>query len=604
MVYVTQPLGTLIFTVAAGILSLILSRKLRLPSILFLLAFGMLLGPECLDVVRPTIFRHNFPHYISLMVAVILFEGAASLKAEQWREVSFSVRRLLTLGVGCTLVTMSLLTRWVTGMDWTRCVLLAAILVVTGPAVVVPILQRLSVGKRLHNALKWEGILIDPLGVILSVLLFEAFVARSVGLAGPVAFFAMRVVVGAVFGLCAGYLMEQGLKRDWLFRYEGKELGGLYLLACNLLFFGLSEWMFNESGLVTVTVAGLYIGNKKFAFKEEIFHFKEQVTQFAISVLFILIASNIPISAFKDISREGFILLALLILVVRPLSALVSVLPDRSLGLNEKLFMAAFAPRGIVSAVLASHFALEFEQHSLHGGGRFLPLTFFLICGTILFYAVFSAPIAWILRVLEGPKRGLVIIGANALGRELAARLKATEVPVVLIDSNPGSAYWASSKGLECYIGSGFDPDFIESLDLKGIGASLAVTSNHEVNVLTCGTFSRFVGRGHVHRIWDKSDRWDRVTSAHYDGSLGYPNTMAAGLEPSDLIEGYENGHWTLETVTLTEPLRALPEALKERGYEVPLFAVIGSKVVFPSPGATLPKDSLLLHLKRSQPGA
>lgn len=599
---ITQPLSTLIFTVSAGILSLVLGKKLKLPSILFLLVFGVLLGPGFANYVNPIIFRHNFSHYISLMVALILFEGAASLKIRQFKEISSAVQNLLTIGVLCTLIMVPILAHFVAKMSWTKSILFGAIMIVTGPAVVIPILKRISVREKLHNALKWEGILIDPLGVITAVVLFEFFVSGHATILQTVVAFFGRLCLGGVLGLVGGFMMYVGLTHKWLLRFEGEELGGLFLLATNILFYGISEWILPESGLVTVTVAGLFIGNKKFPFKDDIFHFKEQVTQFALAVLFVLIASNIPILSIKNIVFEGSMLLILMIILVRPASVFLSLGFDKSFSFKEKLFMGLFAPRGIVSAVLASLFAIQFEEKGLTGQGVFLPLAFHVIIGTIIFYSVTAGIIAKILGVKENKKNGVVIVGASALGRLYASELVKRGIKVAFIDNNYFKTFETKDKTeVPIYHGSAFDKDFIDSLDLKGMGYMIALTTNHEVNVLSCQLFSKFLTRKNVFRLWDKSDGWDTVVAPHFDASMGNPMVYSSRRPGLDIWELIEIGSYSVRTKKLNQGFRVKMENLEIENISFPLFAIKNGDPIFLYPNREIPKESEIIYLDANE---
>ena len=195
-----QPLTTFIFTIAFGILSLALGKKLHTPAILFFLFFGVFFGPEFANLIRPDVFQENFPDYIALLVALILFEGASSLKVSQFQSLSKVLRNLLTVGVFFTLTLAALAAHGIAGLPWKQAILFGAILVVTGPTVVIPVLQRIRIKEQLHNILKWESILIDPLGVIIAVVFFEILISADVGPLKGAALFAARAGVGALLG--------------------------------------------------------------------------------------------------------------------------------------------------------------------------------------------------------------------------------------------------------------------------------------------------------------------------------------------------------------------------------------------------------------------
>ena len=596
-----QPLGTFIFTISAGILALILAEKTRFPSILFLLSFGVLLGPEFANLIQPKIFRSEFPHYISLMVALILFEGGTSLKFNQFKEISGSVKNLLTVGVLFTLISISLTVHWIADLPWDRSFLFGAVMVVTGPTVILPILRRIRIKDKLNNILKWESILIDPLGVIIAVVLFEIFLTEKVGIMGGLILFGSKLLLGVSLGLLAGWIIYVGLNKEYFLRLEGEEIGGPFSIGTNLLFYGISEWLLPHSGLVTATTAGIFIGNKKFAFQEQIFQFKKQITLFALSILFILLSSNVPVRATAGILREGLIILGVMIFLVRPLSVFLSTWNESKLSFSEKTFLGSLAPRGIVSASLASLFAIELEQMTLSTGGEFLPLTFLVIAGTIVFYALVCPFSAKLLGAIAPPGDGYLIIGANPFGFLIGKELQQREFFVKFIDTNPSLCRTARKLGFKATTGSGFDHDFLEDLDFAGIGNVLALTPNHEVNVLSSQSMARYVNRHSLFRVWDKADQWDKVTSNAYDRSLGrpFPVRINSKMDDSTFWIKIEEGEYEIKTRKLTNELKITPENLKEQNIPVPLFTLSNNKkLTIAYPNVILPTESDLVYLE------
>jgi len=595
-----QPLPTLIFTVAAGISSLILASKLKIPSILFFLLFGILLGPEYANLVQPKIFQSNFPHYIALMVALILFEGGSSLKLSQFREISRTLKKLLTIGALITLIGASLGAHFIAHLSWEKAVLFGAIMVVTGPTVVIPILRRLRLQERIHNILKWEAILIDPLGVIVAVVLFEFFILQHGSVWNSLAALGGRLALGVILGLVTGFIMAAALTNKWLLKAEGEELGGLFVLSLVLLSYGFSEFVLSESGLVTVTAAGIYFGQAKVPLKEQIDHFKDQVVLFALSILFVLLASNIPVRDATQIFSEGLLLIILIIFLIRPLSVFISTIGDKSLNWKEKCFLAFMAPRGIVSASLASLFAIELEQRALTGKGVFLPLAFLVISGTIIFYAVVSALLAHVLGVKEGKRNGIVIVGATPLGLLLAREIKRRNINIKLIDNSFSNCRRAKSEGFEIYQGSGFDPDFLESLDLKGIGKMISVTINHEVNVLCCQTFSKYLDRNSVFRLWDKTDSWQSVTAETYDSSWGKP-FLVGSPDKFSLERLLQNGDYELYGKKVESSQHITQEFVSQSNSDCPVFAWTADGLQLLIPNATLASGNELICLRQKQ---
>jgi len=587
-----QPLITIISSVSFGILCIILADRLKLPSILFLLLTGLCLGPYGANLIQPSVFREELPQYITLLVALILFEGGTYLRFEQLKDISRPLRNLLTSGMIITLVCATLGAHWILKMPWVKSILFGSILIITGPTVVQPILQRIKVKEKIHNLLKWESILIDPLGVIIAVVLSEILLLDNIGPLEGLGLLGARIVIGLVLGFAAGQIMYFCLSRPSLLRFESEELSGIFILAVTLLSYGASEAILSESGIVTVTMAGIVFGNKKLAHLETILRFKKQLTLIALSVIFILLSANIPLPKIQDILGEGTLFLCFLIFIVRPLSVFLSNIQEKSLTVKEKLFISFFAPRGIVSAVLASLFTLLFEQKEILGRGVFLPLAFYVIAGSIVFYSVASWFIARILDVREEIGRRIVIVGANAIGIIYAQALRDCGFHSIFIDTNPDLCQKAESLGFETYQGSATDKNFLEELDLKGVHQMIAVTPNHEANILSCQLMSVYLGKKSVFRLWDKSDTWKKAASHTYNETWGRPVvlTIQTGTFPDS----------TYSTIKqkVPEPLLINEKYCTTSKFVAPLFALCRETIMFPTPNSPIPPNSELFVLK------
>ncbi len=591
-----QPLITIISTISAGILCVIIADRVKLPNILFLLLTGLCLGPYGLNLIQPSVFKDELPQYITLLVALVLFEGGTYLRFEQLKEISKPLRNLLSTGALVTLVCTILGAHWILGMAWIKAALFGSILVVTGPTVVQPILQRIRVKEKIHNILKWESILIDPLGVIVAIVLSEILLIDNIGPMEGFGLLAARILIGFVLGLLAGELLFYSLSRPKLLRFEAEELSGLFVLAIIMLFYGISEAILSESGIVTVTVAGIAFGNKRLANLETILRFKKQLTLIALSTIFILLSANIPLPKIGAIMKEGTIFLVFLIFVVRPLSVLLSNMKEASLTSSEKLFLCFFAPRGIVSAVLASLFTILFEEKELLGRGVFLPLAFYVIIGSIVFYSAASWFIARLLKVTETERKSVLIVGANPIGLAFAGALRANGFPVIFIDTNPAFCQKAQSEGFEVYCGNAADKNFLESLDLKGVHQMLAVTPNHEANVLCCQLMSSYLGKKSVFRLWDKTDEWEKVTSSFYDESWGRPLVLTLFDEN---ISNQRNFNVTQEK--LETPLKLDRDfCTSQKANLFPLFAINRENLFFATHMLSIPTGSTVFFYQRN----
>ena len=454
--------------------------RIRLPSILVLLLVGFLLGPVT-EILRPDeLFGEMLFPFVSLSVALILYEGGLSLRFRDLREVGSSVRNLVTIGALVTWLLTALAVVFILGLPARIAVLLGAILIVTGPTVIIPLLHHIQPNRRTASLLKWEGIVIDPVGAILAVLVFE--VIRSdlnefnwhavLGLGSAVLTGGLSGVVGA----CIVWLF---FRRFWI----PDSLHNPFSLMVLVAVFSISNVIQSESGLLTATVMGMALANQKSVDIRHIVEFKKNLRTLLISVLFILLAARVALSDLWPIQLKTIVFLLVLLFVVRPATVWLATIGG---GLNskEKWFLSWMAPRGIVAAAVASAFALELERTGIAEARSLVPTTFSVIIGTVLVYGLTSRRVALMLGLAQSDPQGMIIVGAHHWARQLAAVLRDEGIRVVLLDTNRANIHAASMMGLEAYCGNVLSEPFFEDLDFSGIGRLLAVTPNDEVNSL------------------------------------------------------------------------------------------------------------------------
>ncbi len=370
--------------VALGIAAQWLAWRLRVPSILLLLAFGVAAGPLT-GLLRPDeLFGRLLLPGVSLSVAVILFEGGLSLKVRELRAIGSDLLRLTTVGALVTWLVSLAAARFLLGFDWPLAALLAAILVVTGPTVIAPILRHLRLGGRVGAVLKWEGIVIDPLGATLALLTFV--VARAGGWHGGAAEAALALlrtaVVGGGLGLLGAGLLIVPLARYWI----PDALHGAVALAVVFLAFAVANALQEESGLLAVTVMGIGLANQRLAPVRHLIEFKENLTVLLVSCLFILLAAPAP-EDLAALDLRSYLFLAAMVLFVRPASVLLSTIGS-AMTWREKAFLCCMAPRGIVAAAVSSVFAQAMADAGFAQAGRMPPVTFLVIVGTVALYGL------------------------------------------------------------------------------------------------------------------------------------------------------------------------------------------------------------------------
>ena len=476
-----------------------LAWRISLPAILLLLVFGFIAGPVT-GLINPNqLFGNLLLPLVSVTVAIILFEGGLSLKFSEVREVTAVIRNLVTVGVLVSWVLTSLASYLIFGLGLQISILLGAVLVVTGPTVIIPLLRHVRPSGRVGSILKWEGIIIDPIGAVLAVLVFEVII--SVGLEKATTQVVVSIfktlVIGTVLGLAGAKLVIVILKRHWVPDFLQNPVS----LMIVVFVFVCSNVIQVESGLLSVTLMGIALANQKWVSLKHIVEFKENLRVLFISSLFIILASRLTIDELSYVLNfKGFIFLVLMILVVRPLSIFISTY-FTDLNLKEKLFLSWMAPRGIVAAAVASVFALRLAEAGYEQAERIIDITFLVITGTVAIYGLTAFKVARRLGLAKPNPQGLLIVGAHIWARSIAKFLHENGFQVSLVDSNWANVSAARQEGLQAYYENILLEDISEDIELDGIGKLIALTRNDEVNSLAALHFIEDFGRSQVYQL-------------------------------------------------------------------------------------------------------
>jgi len=457
-----------------------LAWRIKLPAIIFLLMTGIIAGPV-LQLVSPDEILGDllFP-FVSLSVAVILFEGSLTLKYREICGMQRVLRNMLTVGLCVTWAITTLATRWALGLEWELCFLFGAISVVTGPTVIAPMLRTVRPKASIAKILRWEGIVIDPIGASLAVLVYEFIIAGGgqAAIGSTVQTFGLIVLVGFVIGALGGYLFGIALRRHVIPEY----LHNLCALALVFGTFSLSNLLQAESGLVTVTVLGMWLANMPGVDMEEILDFKESLSVLLISLLFIILASRLDFVEFTQLGWSAVVVFLAIQFLARPLNIMISA-RGSSLSWPERHLLAWIAPRGIVAAAVAALFAMQLEHAGVAGASSLVPLTFLVIIGTVLLQSATARPIALWLGVAEPEPRGILFVGANRVARTIAKTLIEHDFRVLLADAGWENISKARNEGFPTYFGNPISDHADRHLDLVGIGHMFAVSRREEHNV-------------------------------------------------------------------------------------------------------------------------
>ncbi len=489
-----MPVSTVLLLASIGVLSLFcqwLAWRVRMPAIVFLLAAGIACGPV-LDYLNPDdVFGDLLFPMVSLAVAIILFEGSLTLRFSEIRGHGKMVRNLIPVGAVVTGVIGSLSAHWVLGIRWEMSLLFGAICVVTGPTVIAPLLRSVRPKAKLANILQWEGIIIDPVGALLAVLVYEGIVSWGQGnvFGHSMYIFGKTILVGTLIGAAAGYLNGQVLRKHWIPHY----LHNAGTLTFMLGVYALSNEFAHESGLLTVTIMGIWMANMKQVQVDGILEFKESLSVLLISALFIILAARIEFSAIADLGWGLALVLAILMLVARPMSIFLAAI-GTTLNWREKLFLSWIAPRGIVAAAVSALFAFQLQSNGFAGGETLVPLVFMLIIATVTIQSLTARPLAKLLGVAEPPEFGFLILGANPVARMIAKVLNTHDVPVVLADTNWDNVRQARMENLQVYFGNPVSEHAANQLDLTGIGNLLVISPYKQMNSLATYHFLDWFG--------------------------------------------------------------------------------------------------------------
>jgi NhaP-type Na+/H+ or K+/H+ antiporter len=488
-----------------GVMAQWLAWRLRLPAILLLLAFGLLAGPVSevffgQKFVDPEgLFGELIYPIVSLSVAIILFEGSLTLNVSELRQVGGPVRNLVTIGALLTWLLTTVCANAILHMPWRLSLLLGAILSVTGPTVIGPLLRQIRPTGRVGPTLKWEGIVIDPIGAVLALLVFEAISVReSLGHVAVAASISLvkTLFVGGVVGLAAAGILVLLLRKFWLADHLQNPVSLMLVLAA---FVG-ADLLQDESGLLAVTVMGIALANQRIAPYRHILEFKEALSVLLISSLFIIMSSRLQQAQLSAIGWRGVLFVVLLMVLVRPISVMLSTM-RATMTMRERVFLSCMAPRGVVAAAVSSIFALRLLRAGFEGADRLVPITFAVIILTVTTYGLLSPILARRLGLAKSGAAGFLIAGAHPIARMIAAELKQQGETVALVDTNHANVAAARLQGLTTYDTSILSDELTEKIEGTGIHQLLAMTPNEEVNSLAAVHFARIFGRSNVYQL-------------------------------------------------------------------------------------------------------
>ena len=557
----------LALVVSLGVGAQWLAWRLRVPSILILLATGVLVGPlarglgwsHSLDTQR--VFGDLLLPLVSICVALILFEGGLTLRFRDLPGVGGVIRNLVTVGALATWGVAAVAARVFLGFPWELALLLGALLTVTGPTVIQPLIRHIRPTGSVGNVLRWEGIVIDPIGALLAVLTYEVILAGELALV-PRAVLA-TLLVGGGLGLVGAWGLVVCIRRFWLPDHLQTPAA---IALCIAAFVGANAVQ-HEAGLFAVTVLGIALANQRAADLTHIVEFKENLTVLLISILFIMLSARLEFEQLQRMEWGTVAFVATLILVARPLGVLLSTLGSR-LSWRERLFLAWMAPRGIVAAAISSIFALRLAP-VMPAADDLVAATFGVIVGTVTVYGLTAPWLARRLGLADRDPQGLLIVGAQRFNRLLAQAIVQRGVRVMLCDVNPAHTAEAAALGLPTHTGSAVGEGFLDDIDLAGIGQLVAATPSDSVNSLVAQRLARHFGKRNVFQLHPKPKH---TASPHGHAFVGRI-LFQRDLHATALERRLDHGH-TLTSVPVTAGL-SLADLLRRHGSSAVLLAVV-----------------------------
>ncbi|HEY8229436.1 MAG TPA: sodium:proton antiporter [Rhodanobacteraceae bacterium] len=539
-----------------------LAWRMRLPAILFLLLIGIVIGPAT-DLFDPDkVLGHFLFPVVSLAVALILFEGSMTLRFSELRGIGRAVHGMVTYGAVLALLMLAAAAHWIAGLSWSIAFLFGALTCVTGPTVITPMLRTLRPNARIASALRWEGIVLDPLGALFAVLVFEAIVSHQQG--HSLAVFGATVGIGAGIGLAMaaalGFLLYRQMIPEYLQAY------GTLIMVLGA--FTLSNKLAHESGLLAVTIMGITLGNLRHVHIEDIMDFKEHLSTLLVSMLFVVLAARLHWPLPPGMLMAGILVFVVAQFFIRPVSILVSTFRS-ALTWPERTLLAYVSPRGVVAASVSSLFALRLGDLGVPGADALVPLVFTLIIGTVVLQSATARPLARWLKVADPDPDGVLIFGSDAVARGVATALLEQKFQVLLADDDWDGISKARMDGLPVFFGNPTSQHAATHLDLTGIGRLLAMSRRRELNSLACMQYRQEFGRERVYRLRVLAPQDANARSA-FAGSLRAKALFGSDMTHTRFAELLEAG-WRIKSNALTETF-GWPEFLAQHGADAVLL--------------------------------
>lgn len=528
-----------------GIGSQYLAWRLNLPAIVLMSLAGLIAGPV-LGVLNPA---QDFGIYlqplISIAVAIILFEGGLTLNFKELQHAGRAVMRLVIPGVPLAWALGSAAAYYLGGLSWPVAILFAGIMVVTGPTVILPLLRQAKLSATPRTVLKWEGIVNDPLGALLAVLVFEylSYAGQDKPILEIGLWMLFATVIAGIIGFIFARVIAHIFPRGWVPEY----LKAPILLVAVITCYGLADAIEHETGLLAVTAMGVALANAKLASLTDLRRFKENITVLLVSGVFVILTASLDADVWMELDWRLAAFVGAMLFIVRPVSVFLSTIGTK-LSMAERLMVGWIAPRGIVAVAVSGFFALKLMDLGYVDAAQLIPFSFAMVFATILAHGFSIAPLGRVLGLVSTSQPGALIVGATPWSVALAQTLRAQEIPVTIADSSWHRLRNARLADIPVYYGEILSEVSEHHLDLQKFGTLLAVTGNEAYNALVCREFGAEMGRANVFQLGAAEEDDPHGLALSVRGQALFDGR----LDLNDVLKNHFNG-WTFQRTTLSD---------------------------------------------------
>lgn len=534
-----------------------LAWRTNSPAIVLMAIAGVIAGPV-LGIFTPAdappnvppmeaLFGEFYRPIIAVAVAVILFEGGLQLNFAEIRGLQKGVQRLVVPGVPIAWGLGASAAHYLAGLSWPTALLFGGVMVVTGPTVIIPLLRQSKLNPRPATLLKWEGIVNDPVGALLAVLVFEflAYGGEHGSLSEIIWSILLASILAGALGYAIGRFAASSFRRGWVPEYLKPPALLIMVLVC----FELANLLQHEAGLLAVTAMGVTMANLKIASINELRLFKENIAVLLVSGVFIILTANLTYDTILALGWSDLLFILAMLFVVRPLTVFASTI-GAGLPFKERLLVGWVAPRGIVAVAVSSFFGVALVEAGYADGAKLIPLAFAMVFATVIAHGFTIGPLAKALGLASRERPGVLIAGASPWSIALAAKLKEMEIPVMVADASWRRLKPARLADVPTYYGEILSEVTEHHLDLNRFGYLLAVSGNESHNALVSTDLAPELGRAAIYQVNARGKDEDDRQALSY--TLQGRTFLHSGAPLDELLKRHYSG-WIYQKTRLSE---------------------------------------------------